>query len=110
MFFNSAETLCKHGVDEFLRGALRTPAQNIDLKVYNYLQKFLFTEVRGEEGIDLITMKWQRGRDHNVPSFNGIRIKFRVPKAEKFSDITKNRNVQSALRMKSRGWWRRGLG
>lgn len=97
MFFRPASEMKSNGIDDFLRGALANRAQKIDLKVHDSLRNVLFTGVEGEEGLDLIAMNIQRGRDHALPTFNALRVQFGIPKAVTFNQITSNRNVQSAL-------------
>lgn len=97
MFFRGVKIIRSNGIEQFLRGALRNRAQKIDAEVRDSLRNFLFTGVEGEDGIDLVAMNIQRGRDHALPSYNGIRVKFRFAKAVKFSQITKNKGVQSNL-------------
>lgn len=97
MFFRSASEMKSNGIEDFLRGALANRAQKIDLKVHNSLRNFLFTGIEGEEGLDLIAMNIQRGRDHALPTFNALRVQFGISKAVTFDQITSNKNVQSAM-------------
>lgn len=99
VFFSSTKLIVKENdVDPFLRGALRTQAQEIDLMVVDALRNFLFTDVVGEIGLDLVAMNLQRGRDHGLPPYNILRGRFgRGGRAKNFREVTKNRNVQSAL-------------
>lgn len=96
-FFRSATEMTNNGIEVFIRGAISNRAQNIDLKVHDALRNFLFTGIEGEEGLDLIAMNIQRGRDHALPTFNALRVQFGIPKAVTFDQITKIKNVQSAL-------------
>lgn len=97
MFFAGIYVIKTRGIEEFLRGAITNTAQRIYLQVHDSLRNFLFTNVPGQEGMDLISLSIERGRDHALPSFNGIRVKFHLPKAKRFSNITKNGEVQRAL-------------
>lgn len=100
MLFTGTSVIKSQGIEDFLRGALLSNAQRIDLQVTDALRNFLFTNVKGEEGFDLIALNLQRCRDHACPSYKEIRqffLKGRSGTVRKFSDITKNRNVQSAL-------------
>lgn len=97
MFFRKAQNY-KEGVEVFLRGALHTSAQEVDLKVHDSIRNFLFTGIP-VEGIafDLISLNLQRGRDHALPTFNGVRRLLKLPVARSFAAISKDVNVQSAL-------------
>lgn len=100
MLFTGTSIITRQGIETFLRGAMITRAQRIDLQVTNVLRNFLFTNVQGEEGLDLIALNIQRCRDHGCPSYVEIRRFFlsgRSATVRRFSDITRNRNVQSAL-------------
>lgn len=96
-FFRPASQLTG-GIEPFLRGAMQTKAQEIDIQVHNILRNFLFTGIPEEDVFfDLIALNIQRARDHAIPKFNEIRRHLRIPRATSFSGITSNTNVQSAL-------------
>lgn len=97
IFFRSVTVIQNNGIDQFLRGAVNSRAQKIDLLVVDALRNFLFTNVRGEEGLDLIALNLQRSRDHALPSYNRIRAKFLKKRATSFAQITKNKNIISGL-------------
>lgn len=98
MFFNTVELFQTPGkLESFVRGALGTYAQKVDVQVRDSLRNFLFEKVQGEEGFDLVAMNIQRGRDHALPSYNEVCSKFGIPKAKSFSDISSNSEVQSNL-------------
>lgn len=83
--------------DEFVRGAANTVAQEVDAKVVNLLRNFLFTAIPEEEGIDLIALNIQRGRDHAVPSYNEVRKRFRIRPVTSFAQITNDGDMQDRL-------------
>lgn len=100
MLFTGTSVIKNQGIEDFLRGVLLNNAQRIDLQVTDVLRNFLFTNVRGEEGLDLIAVNLQRCRDHACPSYAEARkffLKGKKGTVRRFSDISKNRNVQSAL-------------
>lgn len=96
-FFRGASFIQRRGIEEFIRGALVSRAQKIDLQVHDALRNLLFTRVDGEDGIDLISLNIQRGRDHALPSYNSIRARFGRGRVTSFSQITKDKNVVSRL-------------
>ncbi|PXF42140.1 Peroxinectin A [Gracilariopsis chorda] len=96
MFFRAGNF--KQGdMEDFLRGAVGTRAQQVDTMVVDALRNFLFTNVRSEEGIDLVALNLQRGRDHNVPHYNDLRERFTGRRARSFGDVTRNRGTQARL-------------
>lgn len=97
-FFSNVNLILNTGIDSFLRGAANTRAQEVDLMVVDALRNFLFTNVNGLDGLDLIALNLQRSRDHGVPFYNDVRARFRRGnRARTFADITRNSNMQSAL-------------
>lgn len=100
MFFNSDAIPDAGGIEPFLRGAICTRAQKVDLLVHDALRDNLFINVEGEESnnFDLIALNIQRSRDHNTASYNALRVKFGTPKATSFSDISSDPIVQNKLR------------
>lgn len=98
--FTGTSLIKTQGIETFLRGAMVNNAQHIDLQVTEVLRNFLFTNVKGEEGLDLIALNLQRCRDHGCPSYKESRAFFlsgSKGNLRRFSDITKNRNTQSSL-------------
>ena len=98
MFFRVASKLMPGDMENFLRGAMQTNAQEVDLMVHDALRDFLFTGIP-EEGvaIDLISLNIQRGRDHALPTLNQIRARLGITPASSFSDISSNLNTQLRL-------------
>lgn len=97
MFFRKANEF-NVGVEPFLRGMLRTRAQEIDTQVHDSIRNFLFTGIPvEEEAFDLIALNIQRGRDHAIPGYNQIRRLLKMRPVRTFAGITKNVNLRSAL-------------
>ncbi|PXF43534.1 Peroxinectin A [Gracilariopsis chorda] len=100
MFFAPSSSISPRRIEEFLRGASYTKAQEFDEKVVNILRDFLFENVEEEEGFDLIALNLQRGRDHGVVKFNDLREFFLGSRARSFkeisSDPTTANNLQEA--------------
>lgn len=98
MFFQVVDVLEAEGIEPFLRGAITSRAQKVDLFVTNALRNSLFEGIENEApNFDLIALNIQRGRDHGVPSYNLLRRKFCCPKAVSFSDISSDINTRSRL-------------
>lgn len=96
MFFRPAGVM-KEGISPFLRGALFHRAQEVDLLVHNSLRNFLFKNVPHEKGFDLVALNLQRGRDHALPTYNGIRQMMRMRPVRNFQQISRDRTVQAKL-------------
>lgn len=95
--FFAPQHIVRDGIESFIRGSVRQPAQEIDTLVHSALRNFLFTNVHGEEGFDLIALNLQRSRDHDIPSYNNVRSLFGLRPVRQFSDITRNMALQNKL-------------
>ncbi|CAN8073647.1 unnamed protein product [Agarophyton chilense] len=100
MFFLPSKFFTDHEMEDFIRGASLTFAQELDEKVVSILRNFLFDNVAEEEGFDLLSLNLQRSRDHNVASFNKLRTFFLGTPVASFDEISSNpttaRNLQKA--------------
>ena len=54
------------GVDSLLLGHSYNPAQKVDTFFSKSITEFLFLEANASEGLDLIALNIQRGRDHGI--------------------------------------------
>lgn len=97
VFFPRSSDIVKSGIDIFLRGAMYSRAQEVDVFVSDMLRNFLFTNVKEVSGLDLIAFNIQRGRDHALPSYNQLRRMFTLRPARSFRDITSNVALQNRL-------------
>lgn len=97
VFFPHSNEIVKTGIDVYLRGAMYARAQEVDTHISNMLRNYLFTNVDGVQGLDLIALNIQRGRDHALPSYNELRRLFTLTVAQSFSDITSNVALQNRL-------------
>lgn len=88
VFFREIGLQDSEEIDNVFRGAVRTKAQEVDMKVHDILRNMLFEFVEGEEGFDLIALNIQRGRDHALPTYNQIRNIFSLSRVTSFIEIT----------------------
>lgn len=95
--FFKVQNIVRDGIEPYLIGAARFRAQETDNQIHNNLRDFLFTGISNEFGFDLAALNIERGRDHGLPSFNGVRSQFNLRPYTSFSQITRDANVQSAL-------------
>ncbi len=94
-FFNP-DNLTSIGVEPYLRGLAKQPAQKIDNKIVDGVRNFLFGEP-GQGGFDLAALNIQRGRDHGLPSLNEARVALGLAPATSFADIHPSADVQQKL-------------
>lgn len=96
-FFRPASTFSSAELDNLLRGVANSFAQEADVQVVDLIRNFLFTPVKGQPTLDLISFDIQRGRDHALPKFNEIRALLGITKATSFQSITRDPNVVELL-------------
>eukprot|EP00168_Porphyra_purpurea_P013689 TRINITY_DN3813_c0_g1_i1.p1 TRINITY_DN3813_c0_g1~~TRINITY_DN3813_c0_g1_i1.p1 ORF type:complete len:717 (-),score=299.36 TRINITY_DN3813_c0_g1_i1:108-2114(-) len=76
------------GPDPFLRGSANTLASKLDLSVVDGLRNFLFNDIPGEGGFDLVALNLQRSRDHAIPDYNAARAAYGLARKESFAAVT----------------------
>lgn len=94
-FFNPS-LINTHGLEAILGGLKWQAQEEIDVKLVDGIRNFLFGPP-GAGGLDLAALNIQRGRDHGIPSYNQARDMFGLRRAQRFRDITKDRDTQRAL-------------
>ncbi|MGB0717289.1 MAG: peroxidase family protein [Phycisphaerae bacterium] len=94
-FFNPTEII-DNGIDTVLRGLAAQRAQRVDVAVIDDVRNFLFGPP-GAGGFDLPALNIQRGRDHGLPTLNGMRIALGLPAHATFGDVTSDADVQTNL-------------
>lgn len=94
-FFNPAELL-QGGLEPLFRGLASQLAEETDHKVSFYLQNTLFGDPSAG-GLDLASINIQRARDHGLPSYNQLRIDYRLEPRTTFANVTSNPSL--ALRL-----------
>ncbi|HEX5106704.1 MAG TPA: peroxidase family protein, partial [Pirellulaceae bacterium] len=83
-------------VDYLLAGFTQQQAQEIDNFLVDDVRNFLFGPP-GAGGLDLASLNIQRGRDHGLPTYNGLRMAYGLEPAKEFGDISSNAVVADAL-------------
>jgi len=94
-FFEPSHVL-DHGIDALLRGLASQRAQEIDAQVVDDVRNFLFGPP-GAGGFDLASLNLQRGRDHGLPSYNGLRRAMGLRPVRFFREITSDPRLQQRL-------------
>jgi peroxidase len=94
--FFAPERLSEGGIEPLLRGLTAFIQEPTDEKISMALRNMLFGRP-GRGGMDLAAINIQRGRDHGLPSYNGVREAFGLGKAESFQDITQDSAVAAKL-------------
>ena len=95
-FFNPSRIIDEGGIEPILRGLAVQKAQAVDTKVVDDVRNFLFGPP-GAGGFDLASLNIQRGRDHGLPSYNDVREAIGFSRAEYFSDISSDTDIQARL-------------
>lgn len=95
-FFNVDAITKEGGIEPILRGLATQPAQELDNLIVDEVRNFLFG-APGAGGFDLASLNIQRGRDHGIASYNEVRRDLGLKTANRFSDITPNRDLQDQL-------------
>ena len=87
-----------YDIHPILNGLASQTQQKVDAKVVDNLRNFLFPVPGGDPfGLDLPSLNIQRGRDHGLPDYNSVRVKYTGQAADDFSDITSDPDLQAAL-------------
>ncbi len=83
--FFQPQKLKETGIDPILRGFASHTAQAVDPMLIDDLRNFLFGPP-GAGGFDLAALNIQRGRDHNLASFNDSREALGLSRIDSFDD------------------------
>lgn len=81
------ERLSEGGVEPLLRGLTNFIQEPTDQDISMALRNMLFGRP-GRGGMDLASINIQRGRDHGLPNFNGVRQGFGLAPMGDFSELT----------------------
>lgn len=97
-FFNPEFILTDpDNIDRVLKGLATQSAQEIDNLLVDDVRNFLFDPL-GAGGLDLASLNIQRGRDHGLPDYNGLRVAYGLDPVSEFEQISSDSDVQAALR------------
>jgi hypothetical protein len=94
-FFNPA-LLQTTGIDNILKYAASTLAQEDDNQIVDGLRNFLFG-APGQGGLDLASLNIQRGRDHGLADYNSVREAYGLARVTSFAEISSDPEVQQTL-------------
>lgn len=77
----------KEGIGAILSGQSEQTSEKVDNKIVDGLRNRLFGPPgSGAPGLDLASLNIQRGRDHNLPTYNAMREALGMRKIESFDD------------------------
>ena len=86
VFFNP-EFAKEEGIGAILSGQSEQTSEKIDNKIVDSLRnRLLGPPGSGAPGLDLASLNIQRGRDHNLPTYNAMREALGMTKIESFDD------------------------
>ena len=85
--FFQPEFTKKEGIGAILSGQSEQTSEKVDPQIVDGLRNRLFGPPgSGAPGLDLASLNIQRGRDHNLPSYNEMRETLGIQKIESFDD------------------------
>ncbi len=90
----SPSTITGPGIEPYLRGLAKQPAQQVDAFIVDEMRNFLFGPA---SGFDLAALNMQRGRDHGLPRYNQVRIAYGLAPITSFRQITRDTSLQAKL-------------
>jgi peroxidase len=95
-FFN-VSLVADNGIDGILKYLASDNANKTDTQIVDDIRNFLFGPP-GSGGLDLASLNIQRGRDHGLADYNAVRKAYGLPQVRTFADITRNVELQNALK------------
>lgn len=95
-FFDPRRLTAEGGIEPLLRGLAAQRHQRIDLQIVDDVRNFLFVPPPAD-GFDLAALNIQRGRDHGLPGYNDAREAMGLSRANRFSDMSRDRDTASRL-------------
>lgn len=94
--FFAPERLSEGGIEPILRGLTNFIQEPTDQDISHALRNMLFGRP-GSGGMDLASINIQRGRDHGLPDFNGVRESFGLAPVASFQELTGDPVLASKL-------------
>lgn len=85
------------GIEPFLRSLAHRPMGQIDTIITEGLREHLFPNEHGLELRDLATLNIQRGRDHELPSYDRVRHRFGLSPISSFNQLTDDADLAADL-------------
>ncbi len=97
-FFDIDTLRDDRGVDELLTGMTLTPAERSDDNFVQDITNHLFD---GDQGMDLVALNIQRGRDHGLRGYNDYREICRVGRASSFREFGNTMSREAISKLES---------
>lgn len=97
--FNNTDMIREHNIGSIIRGQAFTPSNRLDLEITDTLRNLLFGPPGTPGGgLDLGALNVQRGRDHELASYNDTREALGLHRIESFNDPIFGNGVGSKLK------------
>ncbi|TWU44251.1 peroxidase [Novipirellula aureliae] len=94
--FSNPEAVSENGIDSIIKYLTADPSSELDIQTVDSVRNFLFGPP-GSDGLDLVSLNIQRGRDHGLSDYNSTRVAYGLDPVESFADITSDPDVQEKL-------------
>jgi hypothetical protein len=85
-FFNPQKVFSSGGIEPFLRGAAHQHANAFDSFIVDDVRNFLINDPQ-PGSFDLAALNIQRGRDHGLPDYNGVRVAYGLAPKATIADV-----------------------
>lgn len=92
MFFNVDTLRSRGGTDSLILGLVESPMENTDDNFSEEVTNHLFDGRLN--GMDLLALNIQRGRDHGLPGYNEYRQICKIGRANSFDDLRNEMSSQ----------------
>ncbi|MFL6236196.1 MAG: peroxidase family protein [Thermoanaerobaculia bacterium] len=95
-FFNPQKVFSSGGVEPFLRGAAHQHANAFDPFIVDDVRNFLVNDPQ-PGSFDLAALNIQRGRDHGLPDYNGVRVAYGLAPKASIADVNPDPEITRRL-------------
>jgi peroxidase len=85
-FFSPEKVISSGGIEPFLRGAAHQHANAFDSFIVDDVRNFLVNDPQ-PGSFDLAALNIQRGRDHGLPDYNGVRVAYGLAPKATIADV-----------------------